>query len=102
MRMRRCWARLTRRLPLRARWAENLLLPFPLPFHDGDVAINRQIRKRLDRSARLRPLNLDPIYFLPLSDPKHHTWVVIGHIAPAGYFHAGSFHVAELVSDHRA
>src|ERR1035441_7616808 len=37
------------------------LLPCTLAFHDGDVAIDRQILEAFHTAARLRPLYLQPV-----------------------------------------
>ncbi len=51
-------------------------LPLARSLDDGGVAIERQIGKTLDGTARLWPFDLQPIDLCESSNPQHHAWIV--------------------------
>src|SRR5580704_676714 len=78
------------------------LLPLALPFHNGDVAANRQVVESLFPAAWLRPLHFQPVDLRPLAQSQNHARVMGGKIATASHFELMPLQASRLVGDLRA
>src|ERR1700751_2981673 len=78
------------------------LFPLPFPFHDGNVAVDREIREPLDLAARERPFYFEPIQLFPLLQAQNHAGIVRGKITSAAYLHSSSLQVPRLIGEARA
>src|ERR1700730_10264293 len=73
--------------------------PLGLALMNRDVAVDGEVGEALFKPAGLRPDDLDPIEFGPLSDSKHEPGIMRGEIAAAAHLHAGPLQIASLVVD---
>ena len=71
-------------------------------FHQSYVTIDGQACKPLDESARLRPLNLDPIDRGMRACSQHKTRIVCGKKAASASFHAMADHLSCPICHARA
>src|SRR6516162_4997531 len=62
------------------------LLPFALTFDNGDIAVDGQILEALRGTARLRPLDFQPIDLGLLSEPEDHPRIMIREVAATAHF----------------
>lgn len=78
------------------------LLPIRLALCDGYVAIDGQVSKSLDRSARRRPLDIQPIELGAFADSEHNPRIVRRKIASPADLHAAALEISGLIGNQSA
>ena len=75
------------------------LFPFFFTFHQGNIAIDRQIRVTLNPRAWFRPLHLEPVQLVSLAYAKDYSGIVRGEIAASANLHGVALQISRLPCD---